>query len=58
MSSSQIDNLSNMLNQTTHNNYKKTNEETAMIVANQVNKFWARSITAKITKYADSDGSQ
>ncbi|MFQ3195009.1 MAG: formate dehydrogenase subunit delta, partial [Colwellia sp.] len=34
MSSSQIDNLISMLNQiANNNNYKKTDEETAMIVA-------------------------
>ncbi|MBA6288756.1 MULTISPECIES: formate dehydrogenase subunit delta [unclassified Colwellia] len=59
MSSSQIDNLISMLNQIeTNNNYKKTDEETAMIVANHVKKFWARSMKANITKYADSDGAQ
>jgi formate dehydrogenase subunit delta len=59
MSSSQIDNLISMLNQIAdNNNYKKTDEETAMIVANHVKKFWARSMKANIIKYADSDGSQ
>ncbi|MBA6328295.1 formate dehydrogenase subunit delta [Colwellia sp. MB02u-6] len=59
MSSSQIDNLISMLNQiANNNNYKKTDEETAMIVANHVKKFWARSMKANIIKYADSDGSQ
>ncbi|MBA6342212.1 formate dehydrogenase subunit delta [Colwellia sp. MB02u-10] len=59
MSSSQIDNLISMLNQiANNNNYKKTDEETAMIVANHVKKFWARSMKANITKYADNDGSQ
>ena len=59
MSSSQIDNLISMLNQIAdNNNYKKTDEETAMIVANHVKKFWARSMKVNIIKYADSDGSQ
>jgi formate dehydrogenase subunit delta len=59
MSSSQIDNLISMLNQiANNNNYKKTDEETAIIVANHVKKFWARSMKANIIKYADSDGSQ
>jgi len=59
MSSSQIDNLISMLNQiANNNNYKKTDEETAMIVANHVKRFWARSMKANVKKYADSNGSQ
>jgi len=59
MSSSQIENLVSMLNQiANNNNYKKTDEETAKIVANHVKKFWARSMKETIVNHAVSDGAQ
>jgi len=58
MSSSQIKTLVSMLNQIADNNsYKKTDEETAAVVADHVKKFWARSMKENIIKYANSDGS-
>ncbi|MDO6489454.1 formate dehydrogenase subunit delta [Colwellia sp. 6_MG-2023] len=59
MSSSQIENLVSMLNQiANNNNYKKTDEETAKVVANHVKRFWARSMKENILKYAANDGAQ
>jgi len=59
MSSSQIENLVSMLNQiASNNNYKKTDEETAAVVANHVNRFWARSMKETIIKYAANDGTK
>ncbi|ARD46041.1 formate dehydrogenase subunit delta [Colwellia sp. PAMC 21821] len=58
MSSSQIKTLVSMLNQIAdNNNYKKTDEETAKVVAEHVKKFWARSMKENILQYANSDGS-
>jgi len=58
MSSSQIKSLVSMLNQIAdNNNYKKTDEETAKVVAEHVKKFWARSMKKNILQYANSDGS-
>ena len=57
MSSSQIKNLVSMLDQIANNNsYKKTDEETARIVANHLQKFWARSMRDKMTQYLSDDG--
>jgi formate dehydrogenase subunit delta len=59
MSSSQIQNLLSMLNQIIDNNsYKKSDEETAKIVANHLQKFWAPSMRTKITEYAAAQGSE
>ncbi|MFT6899810.1 MAG: formate dehydrogenase subunit delta [Paraglaciecola sp.] len=59
MSSTQIKNLVSMLNQiANNNNYKKTDEETAKIVANHIQKFWARSMRDRMTLYAEQDGSE
>lgn len=57
MSSSQIKTLISMLDQiASNNNYKKTDEETAKIVANHLQKFWARSMRDRMTKYLADDG--
>ncbi|MFQ3235761.1 MAG: formate dehydrogenase subunit delta [Paraglaciecola sp.] len=57
MSSSQITNLVSMLDQiANNNNYKKTDEETAKIVANHIQKFWARSMRDRMTQYAAEGG--
>lgn len=57
MSSTQIKNLVSMLNQIIDNNkYKKTDEETAKIVANHLQKFWAPSMRNKMTQYLADDG--
>nr|WP_297348422.1 formate dehydrogenase subunit delta [uncultured Glaciecola sp.] len=57
MSGTQIKNLVSMLNQiANNNNYKKTDEETAKIVANHLQKFWAPSMRNKMTKYLADDG--
>lgn len=56
MSKSQIQNLVSMLHQIVDNNsYKKTDEETATIVVNHLNKFWAPSMREKIVEYAATD---
>ncbi|MFT6331191.1 MAG: formate dehydrogenase subunit delta [Bermanella sp.] len=57
MSSSQIKTLISMLDQiASNNNYKKTDEETAKIVANHLQKFWARSMRDRMTQYLADDG--
>lgn len=57
MSSSQIKNLVSMLDQiANNNNYKKTDAETAKIVANHLQKFWARSMRDKMTQYYADGG--
>lgn len=59
MNNSQVENLVSMLNQiASNNNYKKTEEETALIVANHVKKFWARSMKKTIVSHAASDEAQ
>lgn len=59
MSTSQIQHLISMINQiSSNNNYKKSDEDTAKIVANHVKKFWARSMREKILQYAAEDGSK
>jgi formate dehydrogenase subunit delta len=59
MSSTQIKNLVSMLNQiANNNNYKKTDEETAKIVANHIQKFWARSMREKMKLYAAEDDAE
>jgi formate dehydrogenase subunit delta len=57
MSSSQIKTLISMLDQiASNNNYKNTDEETAKIVANHLQKFWARSMRDRMTQYLADDG--
>ena len=59
MSSPQIKNLISMLNQIAdNNNYKKSDEEAAKIVANHLQKFWAPSMRKKITQYSAEDGTE
>lgn len=57
MSHSQIAHLVSMINQiASNNNYNKSDEETAHVVANHIQKFWARSMKEKISQYAQEDG--
>jgi formate dehydrogenase subunit delta len=57
MSNLQTKNLVSMLDQiANNNNYKKTDEETAKVVANHLQKFWARSMRDKMTQYLAEDG--
>jgi formate dehydrogenase subunit delta len=59
MTSSQVKNLISMLNQISdNNNYKKTDEEAAKVVANHIKKFWAPSMRDSITKYSAEGGSE
>lgn len=59
MATSQTLQLVNMINQiANNNNYKKSDEETAEIVADHIKKFWARSMKKNIAQYAIEDGSE
>jgi len=59
MNTSQIQHLINMANQiASNNNYNKSDEETAEVVINHLQKFWARPMKTQILQYAKNDGAQ